>query len=112
MKLELDAEIERVKQLSSKNSHDRGQTSTQSRTRAGNVIGSSSDPKYSKIISFYEDLTNIIVPYMKSHPGKYPVEDTDDWVLRCLYVHKDVVNKQATNGKSASIMSDACYNLI
>ncbi|KAF8912052.1 hypothetical protein CPB84DRAFT_1841757 [Gymnopilus junonius] len=107
IKVQLDAEIERANLLMTK---ARQQHLSQSRPRAGGLVSASSDPKYSTIISFYEDLTNVIVPNMKSHPGKYP--DTDDWVLNCCYTHRDVVNKRASRDvKSLSFNLRLCYDL-
>ena len=58
-----------------------------SRPRTVNGLSSTDDLKVGEIIKFYEDLTNLIVPNMKSQKGKYL--GTDEWILNCVYSYVD-----------------------
>jgi len=91
LQLQLSAEIERAKALAAQ------PRPPGSQLRPGPVANTSQDPKIGTVIGFYEDLTNVIVPTMKTQPGKYL--DTDEWILNCCYTHKDVVNDNNTPPK-------------
>ncbi|KAG5654124.1 hypothetical protein H0H81_007176 [Sphagnurus paluster] len=76
-RFELNAEIERSKTLMAK-----ALTRPPSAVRSGRA-GGVDDPRHAEILKFYEDLTNLLVPTMKSHPGKYL--GLDEWSLSCVY---------------------------
>ncbi|KAG6909619.1 hypothetical protein DXG01_016401 [Tephrocybe rancida] len=44
------------------------------------------DPKHGEVIRFYEDVTNLIIPAMKSKPGEHGL---DEWLLNCIYTFCD-----------------------
>ena len=47
--------------------------------------GQIDDPKPAVVLSFYEDLTNIIIPNVKPQPPQYLTEPEYD--LHCVYTH-------------------------
>lgn len=87
LKTELQAEIERAKQLVEK-SHRQPHGSVQRNPNTAGVISSHNDPKQTQIIRFYEDLSNVLVPSMKSVTGRYL--NTEEWMLNCCYTYTDV----------------------
>ncbi|KAJ2913215.1 hypothetical protein MD484_g7208, partial [Candolleomyces efflorescens] len=79
LRFELKTEIERSQQLA-KNPR----TAPGSATRAGGIL-KGDDPKHSKVITLYEDLTSILVAGVKFSPGK----DGEEWTFTCIYTWKD-----------------------
>ena len=57
------------------------------------MFASNADPKQAVITKFYEDLTNLLVPHMKPQNGKYL--DIDDWLLSCVFTHRDVTDENS-----------------
>jgi hypothetical protein len=80
LKYELNAEIERSKELAAKSS--RNPPSALRGRPAG-----ADDPKHTEVIRFYEDLTNLLVCNMKLQKGKY--FSLDEWILSCVYTYTD-----------------------
>lgn len=91
--LQLKEEVRRNQELSAR------PPPSSSKSRAGGVLAANQDPKIMTVISFYEDLTNVIVPSMKNVPGRY--FGLEEWVLNCCYTHKDVVNPAEPSTKSS-----------
>ncbi|KAJ2933788.1 hypothetical protein H1R20_g3298, partial [Candolleomyces eurysporus] len=79
LRFELKTEIDRSQQLA-KNPR----TAPGSATRAGAIL-KGDDPKHSKVITLYEDLTSILVPGVKFSPGK----EGEEWIFTCIYTWKD-----------------------
>jgi hypothetical protein len=82
LRQELDAEIQRSTILASK--PGRG-AAPPSRGRVGQNILGSDDPKYTEIIKFYEDVTNLLVTNMKTHPATYL--DLQEWTFSCVFTY-------------------------
>ncbi|KIM48770.1 hypothetical protein M413DRAFT_85733 [Hebeloma cylindrosporum] len=90
LRIELKTENERAKTLAA-NAQRRPPSA--SRNRPGGLFSSNADPKQAIITKFYEDLTNLLVPHMKPQNGKYL--DIDDWLLSCVFTHRDVTDENS-----------------
>lgn len=71
-------------------SHRQPHGSVQRNPNAAGVISSHNDPKQTQVIRFYEDLSNVLVPSMKTMPGRYC--NTEDWLMNCCYTYSDVTD--------------------
>ena len=91
MKLELNAEIERSKELAAKSS--RNPPSALRGRPAG-----ADDPKHAAVIRFYEDLTNLLVCNIKLQRGRY--FGLDEWLLSCVFTYTDTDNDTPSTQKS------------
>lgn len=80
LRFELKTEIQRSEQLSRQNRNPPGSASR------GAGILKGEDPKHTKVVSLYEDLTNILVHTVKCNPGQH---DGDEWVFTCIYTWRD-----------------------
>ncbi|KAF9448868.1 hypothetical protein P691DRAFT_775094 [Macrolepiota fuliginosa MF-IS2] len=76
LKTELKAEIERASALA-KHTPRHPQPTPHHGTIA-------EDPKHREAIRIYEDLTNIIIPNIRSSPG---ASSKDEWIFTCCYTH-------------------------
>lgn len=76
--MELEAEIDRSKAMAQRNP----QVAIRSRPSAA-----FEDPKNTKVIRFYEDLTNLLVTSMKHEVGQRV--GSDEWTLKCIYTYSD-----------------------
>ncbi|KAF5380867.1 hypothetical protein D9615_004147 [Tricholomella constricta] len=79
LRFELKAEIDRSAALAKS-------TRAPSMMRSGRP-GGVEDPRHAEVLRFYEDLTNLLVPHMKTQPGEY--FGLEDWVLSCIYTFND-----------------------
>jgi hypothetical protein len=91
LKWELNAEIDRFKEMAEKPSRH---PPSASRGRPGGA----DDLKGVEIIRFYEDLTNFLVCNMKMQKGKYP--DMEEWILSCVYTYTGLDDDPSSGGKS------------
>lgn len=91
LKWELDAEIDRFKEMAEKSSR---YPPSASRGRPGGA----DDPKGVEIIRFYEDLTNFLVCNMKMQKGKYL--NLEEWILSCVYTYIGLDDDASSAGKS------------
>jgi hypothetical protein len=91
LKYELNAEIERSKELAAKSS--RNPPSALRGRPAG-----ADDPKHAEVIRFYEDLTNLLVCNMKLQRGKH--FGLDEWILSCVFTYTDTDDDTPFNRKS------------
>jgi hypothetical protein len=89
LRIELNAEVERAKSLAA----NAQQSSSRKWPAGAGLLSSNADPKQAIITKFYEDLTNLLVPYMKAQKGKYL--DIDDWLLSCVFTHRDVTDEDS-----------------
>ncbi|KJA27049.1 hypothetical protein HYPSUDRAFT_212722 [Hypholoma sublateritium FD-334 SS-4] len=104
LKLELQLEIERGKNLASKSQR---QPTSVTRPAAG-FLSAHQDPKHSQAIKFYEDLTNLIIPNIRMQPGRFL--DIPEWILNCCYTYNDVTDKEA-GSKSLQFGIRLCHDL-
>ncbi|KAH7926644.1 hypothetical protein BV22DRAFT_1032643 [Leucogyrophana mollusca] len=79
---ELDAEIERSKELIAKASRNPPPSVTRSQPRKpfGNE-----DPKNTEVIKFYEDISNLLVTSLRFEPN--PEAAQDDTIFTCVYTY-------------------------
>ncbi|KAJ7085830.1 hypothetical protein B0H15DRAFT_846569 [Mycena belliarum] len=93
---DLQYEIKTERQNSQKAS--RNPPSAQ-RGRGPNGLLGSNDPKHAELVSFYEDVTNLLVTDIKIQEPKY--FDLDEWSLTCVYTY---TNKAGASDKSLSFV--------
>ncbi|EPQ57972.1 hypothetical protein GLOTRDRAFT_114527 [Gloeophyllum trabeum ATCC 11539] len=89
LRFELNAEIERSKSLAAKGPSRDGPGST----TKGKFRGPGKEPTSmeGRVIRFYEDLTNLLVP--KHYMEKSPHEGLpDEWCFSCVYTHAETSN--------------------
>ncbi|KAG6856373.1 hypothetical protein H0H87_005138 [Tephrocybe sp. NHM501043] len=86
LRAELSAEIQRSATLA------KASRAPPSVTRGGRPAGID-DPKHAEVVRFYEDVTNLILPGMKSAPGEHL--GLEDWILTCIYTFADDDDKDA-----------------
>lgn len=87
MRYELKIEQDRIKTLKS---------SSGSQGRVAN--GTHFDPKNTEVVSFYEDLTNLLVTYVKIEKGKFL--NLEECQMTCVYTHVDENSSDDRQGKS------------
>ena len=63
------------------------------------------DPKHTKVVSLYEDLTNILVHTVKCNPGQH---DGDEWVFTCIYTWRDDLDVNVP--EKSELAPDSCGN--
>ncbi|KAJ6597122.1 hypothetical protein DFH09DRAFT_1133756 [Mycena vulgaris] len=97
---DLQYEIKAERENSQKAS--RNPASVQRGPRA--VLGSN-DPKHAELVSFYEDVTNLLVTDIKIQESKY--FNLDEWSLTCVYTH---VDKSGASQRSLSFMLRFTYD--
>ncbi|EGO21082.1 hypothetical protein SERLADRAFT_441471 [Serpula lacrymans var. lacrymans S7.9] len=111
-RLELEAEIDRSKELLAKVS--RNPPPSASRVPARRPLGAD-DPKHVEVIKFYEDLTNLLVPSLKFEPNQYYTSE-DDTTFTCVYTYvspEDIPkNTPEWREKSISFTLRIFYDLV
>jgi hypothetical protein len=105
LRYELQAEIERGKSLSSQKQPD-----SASRARRGRVLNQNEDPKMAEVVRFYEDLTNLLVTDIKPQPARYL--QLEDWLLTCVYSHRDVVATRSSPAKSVFSFDNSTFSAL
>lgn len=55
------------------------------RTRGPNPVLGADDPKHAQLVSFYEDVTNLLITDIKVQEPKYL--DLEGWIMTCIYTH-------------------------
>lgn len=66
--------------------------------RRGRLLSQNEDPKMAEVVRFYEDLTNLLVTDIKPQPARFL--NQEDWLLTCVYSHRDVADTGSTSAKS------------
>ncbi|KAF8077736.1 hypothetical protein FPV67DRAFT_1647841 [Lyophyllum atratum] len=104
LRLELEAEIKRSTALANKPNRN-----PPSVVRGAGRPGGVEDPRHAEVLRFYEDLSNLLVPHMKSQPGKYL--NLEDWILSCIYTFSDddASDQANTAKKSLNFTLKCCY---
>ncbi|KAJ7709652.1 hypothetical protein B0H17DRAFT_232025 [Mycena rosella] len=64
------------------------------RARGPNAVLGSDDPKHAELVSFYEDVTNLLVTDIKIQEPKY--FNLDEWALTCVYTYADKTGSEAS----------------
>ncbi|KAG5645055.1 hypothetical protein DXG03_007145 [Asterophora parasitica] len=99
LQIELAAEMERSKALAKA-------TRPPSVVRSGRP-GGVEDPRHAEVLRFYEDVTNLLVPHMKTQPGAY--FGLEDWLLSCIYTFSDDDDSDSGIRKSLNFTLRLCH---
>lgn len=95
---QLDAEIQRSKAAVGKTVRPPG-----SATRGGGSVLGPDEPKKAKVITFYEDLTDVLVTNVKIEPCKLDDQE-EDCLFSCVYTFKDNDDPAITQSKSLAFI--------
>ncbi|KAL1735417.1 hypothetical protein EV714DRAFT_244366 [Schizophyllum commune] len=71
--------------------------------------GQIDDPKPAVVLSFYEDLTNIIIPNVKPQPPQYLTEPEYD--LHCVYTHAATDEQAGSRVRALEFVLRLTYNV-
>ncbi|KAJ7510088.1 hypothetical protein B0H11DRAFT_1175657 [Mycena galericulata] len=83
---DLKYEVKTERELSQKMSQQASQhPPSAQRSRGPHAVLGSDDPKHAELVSFYEDVTNLLVTDVKIQEPKYFA--LDEWILTCVYTH-------------------------